>query len=208
MSNSPTQIHPGQPAGSGYPAQGPAPRRGNGVGVAALVVGIVAIVLGIIPLLGMVAFALGPVAVILGVIGIVLKNRKNGMAITGLILGIAAMAVAGLVTAAVGAGVQAVDDAVNTEHTIKYVVTTSGPANVSYWDGNGSSSKDITTDWTKTVTTDSFSMTSLVVVGDMMEKSASVSCEILIDGKSASKKTGEGTAAMASCAGDTFSDTK
>lgn len=207
MSNHQYNTAPGTEAAYGYPQQPPAP-RGNGLGVAALVVGIVAIVLSLIPLLGMVAFFLGPIAVILGLIGVFLKNRKKGMAITGIILGVLAIVIAAIWTAAISAGADAVDKSLNAEHDVKYVVTTNGPANVSYWDGDGSSNKDIEKDWEKSFTADSFSMTSVTVSGDMMNESASVSCEVFIDGESVSKNTGEGAAAMASCSGDTFSDTK
>lgn len=207
MSNYQYNAAPGPEAGYGYPQQPPAP-RGNGLGVAALVVGIVAIVVALIPLLGMVTFFLGPVAVILGVIGLFLKNRKKGMAITGIILGILAVIIAAIWTAALASGVEAVDKSLNEEHKVEYVVTTNGPANVTYWDGSGSSSKDIDKEWAKSFTTDSFSLTTLSVTGDMMNESASVSCEVLIDGESVSKNTGEGSAAMASCSGDTFSGTE
>lgn len=187
----------------GFPLGAPGP-RGNGVGVAALVIGIVAVVVALIPLLGMVAFGLGPIAVILGVIGIFLKNRKTGMAITGLILGVIATVVAVLVTSVVAASVQAVDDSLNAEHQVKYVVTTNGSANVSYWDGDGMSSKDVSGDWSKKVTVDSLTLPSMTVTGDLMDKSGEVSCTIYVDGKKASNQTGQGQAAMAHCVADTF----
>ena len=111
---------------TGY-APTPQPKQGNGLGVAALVVGIVAAVLSVIPLIGMAAFFLGPVAILLGVIAFFLKNRKKGMAIAGAVLGIISLIIAGVMTAAISAGVQAVDAELNAEHTVEYVVTTSGP---------------------------------------------------------------------------------
>lgn len=118
MSNHQYQPAPNPNAGYGYPPQPPAP-RGNGVGVAALVVGIVAIVVSLIPLLGMVAFFLGPIAVILGVIGLFLKNRKKGMAITGIILGVLSIVIAAIWTAALGAGVEAMDKSLNAEQAVE-----------------------------------------------------------------------------------------
>ncbi|WP_051298769.1 DUF4190 domain-containing protein [Arthrobacter castelli] len=118
MSNNQYNPAPGPEAAYGYPQQPPAPRP-NGLGVAALVVGIVAIVLAMIPLLGMVAFFLGPIAVILGVIGLFLKNRKKGMAITGTILGVLAVIIAGIWTAALGAGVDAMDKSLNTGQSVE-----------------------------------------------------------------------------------------
>jgi hypothetical protein len=179
-------------------------KRKNGVGVAALVVGIVAAVFSIIPLVGMIAFFLGPVAIILAIIAFFLKNRKKGMAITGFILGVVSLIVAGVVTAGVGAAVKSIDESVNAEHTVQYVVTTSGPASISYWTPGGTSTEDITTGWKKSITSKEFNITSLSVTGSFTDASASVSCEILIDGKSAGKNTGKGTGAHASCSGNTW----
>lgn len=189
---------------TGY-APTPQPKQGNGLGVAALVVGIVAAVLSVIPLIGMAAFFLGPVAILLGVIAFFLKNRKKGMAIAGAVLGIISLIIAGVMTAAISAGVQAVDAELNAEHTVEYVVTTSGPASISYWTPGGSSTEKVTADWTKSVTSKEFNIASLSVTGDFSDASASVSCDILIDGKSAGKNTGSGAGAHASCSGSTWS---
>src|SRR4051794_15751239 len=108
------------PAPSASPEQPPithvrlvGDKRKNGLGVASLVVGIVAAVFSLIPLVGMIAFFLGPVAIILGLIAFFLKNRKKGMAITGLILGVVSLIIAGVMTAAISAGAKAVDDSIN-----------------------------------------------------------------------------------------------
>lgn len=170
-----------------------------------MVVGIVAAVLSIIPLVGMVAFFLGPVAIVLGVIAFFLKNRKKGLAIAGAILGIISLIIAGVMTAAVSAGVKAVDAELNAEHTVEYVITTSGPANITYWTSGGSSSEKITADWKKSITSKEFNIASLSVIGDFQDSSATVSCDILIDGKSAGKNTGSGAGAHASCSGSTWS---
>ncbi|MBO1266637.1 DUF4190 domain-containing protein [Arthrobacter cavernae] len=179
-------------------------KRKNGLGVASLVVGIVAAAFSLIPLVGMVAFFLGPVAIILGLIAVFLKNRKKGTAIAGIVLGVVSLIIAGIVTAVVGAAVQAVDKSINAEHTVEYVVTTSGPATLSYWTPGGSSQEDITADWRKSITSKEFNITSLSVTGSYSDPSAAVSCEILIDGKSAGKNTGSGTGAHALCSGSTW----
>jgi hypothetical protein len=179
-------------------------KRKNGLGVAALVVGIVAAVFSIIPLVGMIAFFLGPVAIILGVIAFFLKNRKKGMAITGVILGVVSLIVAGIMTAAIGAAAKAVDENINAEHTVEYVVTTTGPASINYWTGGGSSTEKVAADWKKTITSKDLNITSLSVTGDFSDKAAAVTCEILIDGKSAGKNTGNGAGAHASCSGSTW----
>lgn len=179
-------------------------KRKNGLGVAALVVGIVAAAFSIIPLVGMVAFFLGPVAILLGIIAFFLKNRKKGMAITGFILGVVGMIVAGMVTAGVSAAAKSIDESINAEHTVDYIVTTSGPASISYWTPGGSSTEDVTTEWKKSITSKEFSFTSLSVSGSYSDAAAAVSCEILIDGKSAGKNTGNGKGARASCSGSTW----
>lgn len=179
-------------------------KRKNGLGVAALVVGIVAAVFSIIPVVGMAAFFLGPIAIILGAIAFFLKNRKRGMAIAGVILGVVSLVVAGIMTAAVGAAVKSVDDSLNAEHTVEYVVTTAGPATVSYWTPGGTSQEDIKADWKKSITSKEFNITSLTVIGSFSDATAAVSCEILIDGKSAGKNTGKGAGATASCSGNTW----
>jgi hypothetical protein len=179
-------------------------KRKNGLGVAALVVGIVAAVFSMIPLVGMIAFFLGPVAIILGVIAFFLKNRKKGMAITGVILGVVSLIVAGMVTAGVSAAAKSIDESINAEHTVEYVVTTSGPATVSYWTPGGTSQEDVTADWKKSITSKEFNITSLTVSGSYSDKAGAVSCEILIDGKSAGKNTGSGVGAHALCSGNTW----
>jgi hypothetical protein len=179
-------------------------KKGNGAGVAALVVGIVAAVLAVIPLLGMVAFLLGPVAIILGIIGLFLKNRKKGTAIAGAILGVVSLIIAGIMTAAISAGVDAVDQKINAEHTVEYVATTTGAADVSYWTGGGTSTEDVTSEWRKSITSKDINYTSLTVSGDWSDAAASVSCEILVDGQSIAKNTGSGAGAMASCSGSTW----
>jgi hypothetical protein len=179
-------------------------KRKNGLGVAALVVGIVAAVFSMIPLIGMVAFFLGPVAIILGLIAVFLKNRKKGTAIAGLVLGIVSLIVAGMMTAAVSAGVKAVDDSINAEHTVEYLVTTKGSADISYWTGGGSSTEKIAKNWKKSITSKDLSVLSLTVSGDFQDDAASVGCEIIVDGKSAAKNTGTGAGAHASCSGTTF----
>jgi hypothetical protein len=179
-------------------------KRKNGLGVAALVVGIVAAVFSIIPLIGMIAFFLGPVAIILGIIALFLKNRKKGMAISGFILGVVSLIVAGMVTAGVSAAAKSIDESINAEHTVDYVVTTSGPAHISYWTPGGTSTEDITAEWKKSITSKEFNITSIYVTGNYSDASAAVTCEILIDGKSAGKNTGNGKGAHASCSGNTW----
>ncbi len=77
------------------PPQGSGTGKGsNGVGLAALLVGIVALVLAFLPFASFIAWLPALIAVGLGITGLVLKNRKRGTALTGLILGGLALIVA------------------------------------------------------------------------------------------------------------------
>lgn len=71
-----------------------APQMRNGLGVAALCCGIVGMFIGLIPLAGIVAMPLGILAIIFGAVSIRRASRgeaSKGMAITGLIAGLAAV---------------------------------------------------------------------------------------------------------------------
>jgi hypothetical protein len=70
----------------GQPADGTTGPRGNGLGVAALIVGIVALIFGVIPFVSYFGAFLAFVGLVLGVIALVLKGRKKGIAIAGTIV--------------------------------------------------------------------------------------------------------------------------
>ena len=139
-------------------------------------------------------------AIIFGVIGVTRKFTKKGTSITGLILGGVSIIIAIIVTVILAAAASSVNESLNKEHKVEYVVTTTGPAQVNYWNGSGSSAEDITADWKKEFTAKGFEVTSLTVSGDFTSES-SVTCEIFVDGSSVSKNSGTGTAATAACAG-------
>jgi membrane-bound ClpP family serine protease len=72
-------------------------KRGNGFAVTALVLGIIALVLAFVPVVNIVSFALGVVAIVFGIVGLVTARSRRtgrGMSITGLVLGVLALAVA------------------------------------------------------------------------------------------------------------------
>jgi len=193
------------------PAAGPTPSegstlaapasRGNGWGVAALVLGIVAVVFSFIPVMGVVAFVLGPLAVLFGIIGATRKFAKKGAAVAGLVLGILSVVIAAIWMAVLAAAVSSADQSLNSEHKVQYVVTTNGKASVSYWTSGGTSNQDIAAGWKKEQTVKNSDFLSLVVTGDYTNAGAKVSCEILFDGTSISKNSGTGQGAMASCSG-------
>jgi Domain of unknown function (DUF4190) len=70
----------------------------NGLGIAALCCGLVGILVGLIPIMFLLSGALGILAIVFGAVGIRRVRRREasnrGMAITGLVSGIAAFALA------------------------------------------------------------------------------------------------------------------
>lgn len=82
------------------PAYYQPPAKGNGFGVAALVIGIVGLVISVIPILGFAAFILGPIAIIFGIVGVVQTHRPKGMAVTGMVLGLISIIVSAVITTA------------------------------------------------------------------------------------------------------------
>lgn len=81
--------------------------------------------------------------------------------------------------------------AANGARTVKYVVTSSGPGKADYTTETGSSNAPVNGSWEKEVTMNGkFLITALTVSADDVLANTELSCEIFIDGKSVSKKTG------------------
>lgn len=78
-----------------------------------MVLGIISAVISFIPILNQGSFILGAVAVILGIVGLVLKGRKRGGAIAGLILGIVSIIIASIVIWVTLAALNAAGDALD-----------------------------------------------------------------------------------------------
>ncbi|WP_166866028.1 MULTISPECIES: hypothetical protein [unclassified Salinibacterium] len=100
------------------PAAAPAPeavlaaptKTTNGWGIGGLVLGIVSMLLAFIPFFGFVALVPAPFGIISSIVGLVVKNKKRGLAITGLILSILAIIIGlvmslGLMIALSGGGI-------------------------------------------------------------------------------------------------------
>jgi hypothetical protein len=89
-------------------------KQGNPVGLAALIVAAVAFVFAIVPFLSFVAWLPALGAIVLGIVGLVLKGRKRGLALAGLILGVVAWIIAIIVSLAGVAGVvNAIDEEIS-----------------------------------------------------------------------------------------------
>lgn len=83
-----------------------ASRARNGIGVAALVFGVVSLVLAVLVLFFPIAAVVGLIAIILGIIGMRRASRgeatNRGQALTGLITGLLALAIAVFLTVRIG----------------------------------------------------------------------------------------------------------
>lgn len=106
-------------------------KQSNPVGLTALIVAAVAFLFAIVPFLSFIAWLPALAAIVLGIVGLVLKNRKRGLALAGLIIGVVAWIVAIFVSLA---GVAGVVSAVNEE--ISSTVAPVEPADEPEGEGN------------------------------------------------------------------------
>ncbi len=72
------------PLSPATPAPQPEPKRGNGFGIAALVLGIVTVVGFAIPFVNYAAIATGAIGIVFAILGLVAKGRPRGTSIAGL----------------------------------------------------------------------------------------------------------------------------
>jgi archaellum component FlaG (FlaF/FlaG flagellin family) len=190
-----------------------APRPSAALAIVALVLGAIAFLFSFIPVVNFLAFILGLAAFICALIALIRKMGGKAMAIIGLVLAVIAFVVAVIVNIVVAAAVSSASNEISkslatysakasAQHSIQYKVTTSGAASVHYSTPDGSGQTDVTADWSKDATSTGLTLASVsVMASDFSDKSASVSCEILIDGKSIAKQSGNGAGASASCSG-------
>ncbi|MGO3151896.1 MAG: hypothetical protein ACTIJJ_04625 [Galactobacter sp.] len=185
------------------------PKRGNGWGVAALVIGVVAVVLAFIPLIGVAGIVLGAIAVILAIIGLVVKGRAKGTSVAGLVLGAVAIIIGSIVLAITTAAVDAVDDVVKevdadskAKHSVEYIVSVNkGTASVDYGTSDGTSNEDFEGTWTKKESMTGWDTATVFVTGDFETQGQKLSCEVKVDGKTESKHSGTDSV---DCTVDTF----
>lgn len=203
---------PGDPSvnGDGTPV---AVRRGNGLGVASLIVGIIGLVLCCIPFAAYGGLVLVVIGLILGIIGLIMKHRAKGTAIAGtiisgvgLIIGIVMAIVTAGIVAGLGAAVTNLNEQLNAEHTVVYEVTgTVGTASVSFNvpDGDSSVSESNTETpipFTKTFTsTGAFNLYS--VSASAMVDGAELVCKITVDGVVVKEDRASGSVQLVTCIG-------
>jgi len=182
-------------------------RRGNPFGLVALIVGIVAIVGCAIPIVNNVSIVLGVIALIFGIVGLIVKNRRRGLAITGVVLG-ALSVIVGLATQALySAAIDGVSNAISSasaesfdkQHTITVTITgDSTDANITYTtDGGSEQASNPKLPFTKDLTVhgDTFG----TVTATNGQTGNTVTCTVKVDGKQVSTNTATGQYASASC---------
>ena len=196
----------------------PASAKKSGLAVAALVLGIVTAVISFIPVVNQLAYLTGLVGIVLAIIALVKKAAGRGSAIAGLVLSVIGIIIATIVIIVTIAFLSTVKDSLGQAgsdfssaaaqfsseaaqpHTVKYVVTSDVPAKADFTTADGSSNEPVTGgSWEKEVTmTGSFVLANVSVSADSFTAPSNLSCEIFIDGKSFSKKTGAG---LVTCTG-------
>lgn len=214
MASTPTPPLSGpSPSVNGNVGGVPGSRQNPALGIVALVLGILAVIFSFIPVVNIVAFILAVAAIVCGLISLIRRMAGKAMAVVGLVLSVVAIVIGVAVDITVANAISSASHEISksidsysaqasAKHSIEYKITTNGPAAVTYWAPDGTSQDSITSDWTKDLATTGLT-TALVTVtaSDVQNASASVSCEIFIDGKSVAKHTGAGSLASASCTG-------
>lgn len=104
--------------------------RGNGYGIAALVLGIVAILGAFIPFLNYVCIPLAAIGLILGIVGLLVKHRPRGAAIAGLILSVIALILSIIMVTIYAAAGNAIQKAVNAPEPTSASSASSPPRSV------------------------------------------------------------------------------
>jgi hypothetical protein len=210
-----------------YAPNNAAPKQGNGLGLAALIIGIVAFVGAFIPVINYVSGVLALVGLVLGAIGIFRKGRPKGLAITGTIISFVALVLSivlaitytvGFATA-VDQGikdVQATQSAeANVDVAVKYeIIGDSTDATITYSTYNdGNSGTEQATGQTLPFTKDftvkaggQFDYHSFTLTGSNGQTGGDITCRITIDGVVASEQTGSGQYASATCSSSGLND--
>jgi len=135
-------------------------------------------------------------------------KKKHGCLIAAIVvavLAIIAIVITIVITVAMaGAFRKSVSDVTSAEHTITYKVTTTTKTMISYGDSTGTGQATVTADWSKEQKVTGIEFAYLTARLDFQAAdTASVTCEVLVDGKSQSTNTSKGAGASASCTGTT-----
>ena len=214
-----------------FPAYPDAPilKKGNGLGIAALVIGILSLVGAFIPFLNYATGFLAFIGLVLGVIALFLKGRGKKAAVAGTILSLLAIILSVVMALAYTAAfASAVSDSIDTAQAedaaaadrdviVLYEVTgTSAAATITYSTYNDGSSgmeqatgkalpfsKEITVKAGGDFDWSSYTLTVTNTTGD----TGDISCKITIDGEVISEQTSTGEYASAMCSTPSFGGT-
>ncbi|WP_085369508.1 MmpS family transport accessory protein [Leifsonia sp. NCR5] len=199
-------------------------KRGNGLGVASLIVGILALIGAFIPILNYGAWFLGLVGLVLGIVGLVLKGRTKGTAIAGTIISAVSILLSIILSIAYTVGFAA---AVKTEMD-KSSAAAAAPVTVTYEVNGDSTDASITyatlsdgksgveqataqtLPWSKELTVTKggdFDFKSFTLTGSNGQTGGDISCKITVDGKVVSNQTSTGPYATVSCNSSSWSGT-
>ncbi|MGK9147721.1 MmpS family protein [Plantibacter flavus] len=199
----------------------PAPKSGNGLGLAALIIGVVAFVGAFIPFVNFVSGFLAFVGLVLGVIAIFLKGRSKGLAIAGAAISFVAMILSIILAITYTAGFAgAVSEGIKTAQaeasveadrdvTVLYEVTGASTASsityATFTDGNSGTEQanDQVLPFTKELTIKAggaFDYSSFYLLAmNGADDAGDISCKITVDGQVVAEQTSTGAYASASC---------
>jgi hypothetical protein len=171
------------PPGYAQPDYAYQARPKSGLAVTALVLGIATVVISLAPVIGFISFILGLLALVFGIVALVQRQKKS-LAVTGMVLGVVGMIIAGIwlafLTYFIGRTVG--------DHTVRYQVSTTAPATVTYFDGSQTVSRQVSGTWQ-----DQFSYHGLPIGAvSVVVPGGQASCEVFLDGKSLSHNNGAG----------------
>jgi flagellar basal body-associated protein FliL len=132
------------------------------------------------------------------------QKKGKGCLIAAIIVAVILVAVVVGVVVAIAAIGKGVSDATTGEHTITFKVETTAKTMVIYGTTSGTAQETVTTSWTKEKKVTGIDGATVIASLDSdAPDNATISCEILIDGKSKSKESGTGKSASVSCAAAT-----
>lgn len=121
-------VEPAAPAPTpAYAVPPTAPRRGNGFGLAALILGIVAILGAAFPIINILSVILAVVGLILGIIGLTRKGASKGTSIAGTIISGAAILIAIIAGIILSLALTVVEDVANDPGPIEQTVEPTVP---------------------------------------------------------------------------------
>jgi hypothetical protein len=171
------------PAGYGLPGYGYPPPPKSGLALTALILGIAAVVVAMVPVVGVLSFIIGLLALIFGIVALV-QRQKKAFAVTGMVLGVLGILIAAAVTAFL---VFFVSRTVG-DHTVRYRVTTTQPATVSYYDGHRTIDRQVNGNWEE-----EFSYTGLPIGAVTVNvPGGRGTCQVVLDGQPISSNSGNG----------------